>query len=109
MSELSGFIADQPDDVGIRLPAHEFAAIMSGYLAGDWPVGQVYSVINAYLSEYSESLTATGEAEIVNMKTHFDSLNVNGKQTYFAKLQSYAILLQEGHMTEAQWDGFLNV
>ena len=108
MSEISSFLAPDPS-FGVRLPAHEVTASMSGYLMGDWATGKVYPFLNMLLADYGVALTVAGETNITNMKTHFDGLTTAQKIEYFTKLSWYSVLLQRGDMTEAQWDGFLNV
>ena len=108
MSELSGFLADDAI-AGIRIPAHEFAAAMSGYLIGDWQAGKVNTFLNNLLAEHGEALSVTGETEITNMKSHFDGLTNDGAIKYFTKISWYSVALQLGEMTEVQWDALLHV
>ena len=94
----------------VEVAAHSFAAYFALWVTGDWDTPTARTKFDELLTDNGYSvLSAAERTELVNIKDHFDTrANANAQQTFFLKIANYSIALQDGKLTEAEWENFLH-
>lgn len=106
MTAIGRLIHKEPNET-IVLNSLVFGSYCMALMLDDFGFEEIWKALDGHMSKHKFSLSEEEKTEIIIMKGYYDDLKPDEQSRYRDKLIAYAQLLQDGHISVAEWDVFM--